>query len=62
MYVQWSHVDVSDSSQEEQSFFVPLHLASANGHLTVAELLVQYDADVHIRDLNQETALHLACR
>lgn len=35
-------------------------MASTNGHLLVAELLIQYGADVNTRDRNRETPLHLA--
>jgi ankyrin repeat protein len=38
----------------------PLHLASANGHLKVAELLVQRSAGVDVSNDNQETPLYRA--
>ena len=48
------------SSPEDQDFCTPLHVASANGDLVAAELLIQYGADVNTRDRNRETPLHLA--
>lgn len=41
-------------------FCTPLHLATANGHLFVIELLIRYGADVNARNQNKETPLHLA--
>ena len=40
----------------------PLHLASANGHLKIAELLVQRGASVDIFNEKQETPLYQAAR
>jgi len=37
-----------------------LHLASNNGNPVIAELLIQYGADVNSQNHNQETPLHLA--
>ena len=39
--------------------WAPLHLASANGHLEVAELLLERGAEVDVQNENQETPLHL---
>ena len=39
---------------------IQVHLASQNGYLVVAELLIQHGADVNIRNKNQITPLHLA--
>ena len=36
----------------------PLHLAAANGHMTVVELLVTHNAPVDCRDEFQRTPLH----
>src|SRR5712671_3783529 len=38
----------------------PIHLAPIERHLSVAELLIEYRADLDVRNGNQETHLHLA--
>jgi hypothetical protein len=58
--VQQFHDHLTDSSPVYEVFDTPLHLASANGHLIVAELLIQCGADVNTRNQNQETPLDLA--
>jgi ankyrin repeat protein len=50
----------ADSNSDKQSFCTPLHLASANGHLVVAELLIQHGADINKPNQDQQTPLNLA--
>jgi len=58
--IQQFHGHPPGSSQKKQSLCTPLHVASANGHLIISELLIQYGAHVDTRDHNQDTPLHLA--
>ena len=37
----------------------PLHLASANGHLSIVKVLIEHGSDVNKRDENQETPLDI---
>src|SRR6266403_133503 len=50
----------TDSNLENQNFNSPLHLASVNGHVIVAEFLIQNGADIDARNQNKETPLDLA--
>ena len=58
--VQQFYHHLSDSSSVCQEFDTPLHLASTNGHLIVAELLIQSGRDVNTRNQKEETPLTLA--
>lgn len=42
------------------SFFSQLHIASANGYMSVAELLLENKADVELKDSDGWTPLHAA--
>jgi ankyrin repeat protein len=48
------------SRPNENSFCAPLHLASANGNITAAELLIRHGAEIDMLNQNQETPLCLA--
>src|SRR5258708_19298670 len=50
----------TDSSLGDRDLCSSLCLASARGRLIVAELLIEYGADVNTRNQNQETPLELA--
>jgi len=50
----------ADSKPDSQRLRPPLHIACANGYLTISELLIQHGADVNTWDQDQETPLHLA--
>ena len=41
---------------------MPLHIAAMNGHLDVVRELLQWDADIMARDVNENTPLHYAAR
>ena len=40
----------------------PLHLASANGHLSIVNLLLEHEAQLNTKNRNGSTALELSCR
>lgn len=41
-------------------YFSQLHIASANGYLSVAELLLEHRAQVEVKDTDGWTPLHAA--
>lgn len=49
--------DVIDGEKEWDQHS-PLHLAAANGHMTVVEVLISHNAPVDCRDELQRTPLH----
>lgn len=54
--------DVQSPKAFDESGSIALHKASANGHLEVLKLLIQYDGDVELADMSGCTPLHLAAR
>ncbi|GFU12281.1 ANK_REP_REGION domain-containing protein, partial [Nephila pilipes] len=48
---------VSDLTEQ---FKTPLHIAAENGHLDIARLLLEYDADILAKDSSGLTAMDLA--
>jgi ankyrin repeat protein len=58
------HDHHTDSNLDDQRVCASLRLASTNDHLTVAELLIQYGADVNSRDSqdSDSTPLHKAAQ
>ena len=50
-------MDIHDISD-----MMPLHIAAMNGHLDVVRELLQWDADIMARDVNENTPLHYAAR
>ena len=52
----------ADANIQRDDLQSPLHLASANGHLKIVELLVQRGASVDLFDEKQETPLYQAVK
>ena len=48
------------SSRDSTDNATPLHLASRNGHMKTAYILIKHGADLNAKDHNQETPLHVA--
>jgi ankyrin repeat protein len=55
---QWLLVGADANAQDDDQR-TSLHEASENGHVDIARLLIEHGADIHARDQNQLTPLHL---
>ncbi|KAF8670409.1 hypothetical protein HU200_050714 [Digitaria exilis] len=54
-------VSLDSTDSQGRTGCLPLHMASANGHLAVVEYLIQNGANVNATNLEKNTALHWAC-
>ena len=52
--------DVNGHASEKWKYLTPVMLAIKNGHPNAAGFLIQHGADVNVKDIDGETALHYA--
>ena len=61
-----TYVDASSEKNSDANMglrerrFTPLHLAASEGYLDICQILLELNADVHLRDKSGNTALHFA--
>ena len=56
----WNYIAQDNIDAADKSGSMPLHLASAYGHLDIVRLLVSQSADLQAEDFNGNTALDVA--
>jgi len=57
--IRYGHADVDE---EDNNMNTPLHIASQYGNHTIAQLLINNNANINFKNLNGWTPLHIACQ
>jgi len=57
--IRYGHADVDE---EDNNMNTPLHIASKYGNHTIAQLLINNQANINFKNLNGWTPLHIACQ